>query len=122
MSKTILITDDQPHLLIILEFNLAQTGCSIIRAASGEEALTKAAARPVDLLVVDVDLPGIDGIETVRRLRQLPGYDAVPVIVLTGSFRNDTKELALEAGASVFFNKPYSPTDLGNEVRRLLAL
>ncbi len=122
MSKTILITDDQPHLLIILEFNLSATGCTIIRAGSGEEALTKAQARPVDLLVVDVDLPGIDGIETVRRLRQLPGYAAVPVIVLTGSFRNDTKELALKAGASVFFNKPYSPTDLANEVRRLLAL
>ena len=72
--KTILITDDQPHLLIILEYNLAQTGCCIIRASSGEEALTKAQARPVDMLIADVDLPGIDGIETTRRLRKLPGY------------------------------------------------
>lgn len=120
--KTILITDDQPHLLIILEFNLAQPGCEFIRAASGEEALTKAREKPVDLMIVDVDLPGIDGIETVRRLRKLPGYAEVPVIVMTGSFRNDTKELALQAGASAFINKPYSPMDLTRQVRTLLNL
>lgn len=120
--KTILITDDQPHLLVILEFNLAQTGCRFLRASSGEEALTKARERLVDLMIVDVDLPGIDGIETVRRLRKLPNYAEVPVIVMTGSFRNDTKDLALEAGASSFINKPYSPTDLIDQVKRLLGL
>ena len=120
--KTILITDDQPHLLVILEFNLAQTGCSVVRASSGEEMLTKAQARPLDLFIVDVDLPGIDGIETVRRLRRLPGYTEVPVIVITGSFHNDTEARAKEAGASDFLNKPYSPRDLVAKVKAHLQL
>ena len=120
--KTILITDDQPHLLIILEYNLAQTGCYIVNASSGEEALTKARSRPMHLFIIDVDLPGIDGIETVRRLRQLPGFEDVPVIVITGSFHNDTETRARAAGATAFINKPYSPTDLVATVRSLLKL
>ena len=120
--KTILITDDQPHLLIILEYNLAHTGCSIVRAGSGEEALAKAQAHPVDLFIVDVDLPGISGIETVRRLRGLPAYAEVPIIVLTGSFHNDTEARARTAGASAFINKPYSPTDLSARVKGFLHL
>ena len=120
--KTILITDDQPHLLIILEYNLAHTGCSIVRAGSGEEALAKAQARPVDLFIMDVDLPGINGIETVRRVRRLPGYAEVPIIVLTGSFHNDTEAQARTAGASAFISTPYSPTDLTSQVKRLLTL
>ena len=120
--KTILITDDQPHLLIILEYNLASTGCTLVRAGSGEEALTKAQARPVDLFIMDVDLPGISGIETVRRVRLLPGYTETPVIVLTGSFHNDTEARARAAGATAFISKPYSPTDLSAQVKRLLTL
>ena len=70
MQKTILITDDQPHMLNVLEFSLADTGCRFETAGSGEEALLKAATGPIDLLVIDVKLPGIDGIETVRRAAQ----------------------------------------------------
>ena len=120
--KTILITDDQPHLLVILEFNLAHTGCSIIRATSGEEALSKSRDQAVDLFIVDVDLPGSDGIYTVRRLRGLPASAETPIIVLTGSFRNDTEERARAAGASAFLNKPYSPAELAARVRGFLNL
>ena len=71
-------------------------------------------------MLLDLSLPDSHGLETLARWQA--AAPTLPVIVLTGSFRNDTKDLALKAGASVFFNKPYSPSDLAREVRRLLDL
>jgi two-component system chemotaxis response regulator CheY len=118
--KTILIADDAPHLLMLLEHHLKKANYALETASSGEEALTKAQAHPIDLMLIDVDLPGIDGIETVRRLKKLPGYAALPVIVMTGGSGNGTRARAHEAGATSFFSKPYSPKDLLDQVALLL--
>jgi CheY-like chemotaxis protein len=118
--KTILLADDAPHLLVMLRHHLANSTYTIETAASGEEALAAAQAHRIDLMLIDVDLPGIDGIETVRRLKQLPEYAGLPVIVLTGESRNRTRERAEEAGASAFFHKPYSPKLLLERVALLL--
>jgi CheY-like chemotaxis protein len=118
--KTILLTDDAPHLLMMLQHHLADSSYALETAGSGEEALAAAQAHHIDLMLIDVDLPGIDGIETVRRLKLLPGYADLPVIVLTGEARNRTRERAHEAGATAFFHKPYSPMDLLEQVALLL--
>jgi CheY-like chemotaxis protein len=113
--KTILLADDAPHLLVMLRHHLANSTYTIETAASGEEALAAAQAHRIDLMLIDVD-----GIETVRRLKQLPEYAGLPVIVLTGESRNRTRERAEEAGASAFFHKPYSPKLLLERVALLL--
>ena len=118
--KTLLLADDAPHLLVLLQHHLRKANYALVTASSGEEALAKAQAQPIDLMLIDVDLPGIDGIETLRRLKKVPGYEALPVIVMTGGSGNGTRERALEAGATCFFSKPYSPKDLLDEVALLL--
>lgn len=122
MQKTILVTDDHKHMLKVLEFSLADTGCRLETAGSGEEALLKAGTGGIDLLLIDVKLPGLDGIETVRALKKNPAYAALPVIVLTGGGREEFNAEAKEVGASLFLTKPFSPTELSRHVKQLLSL
>lgn len=122
MQKTILVTDDQKHMLKVLEFSLADTGCHVETATSGEEAIAKASARVIDLLLIDVKLPGMDGLETVRTLKQNPTYAELPVIVLTGGGREEFNVEAKEVGASLFMTKPFSPIALARQVKQLLSL
>ena len=122
MQKTILVTDDQKHMLKVLEFSLADTGCRVETATSGEETLARAAAGTIDLLLIDVKLPGMDGIETVRALKQNPAYAELPVIVLTGGGREEFNFEAKEVGASLFLTKPFSPSELSRHVKQLLSL
>jgi CheY-like chemotaxis protein len=123
MPKTILITDDQKHILKVLEFNLANTGCCVETANSGEEALAKAGRKRIDLLLIDVNLPGISGFDTIRAIRQQPAYAKLPVIVLTGGGLDECNATAARrAGTSVFLTKPFSPMELTRHVKELLAL
>jgi CheY-like chemotaxis protein len=118
--KTILIADDAPHLLMLLQHHLKNPNYALEMASSGEEALVRAGACRIDLMLIDVDLPGIDGLETVRRMKKLPGYAELPVVVMTGGSSNEIRERAQEAGATSFFSKPYSPKDLLDQVAQLL--
>jgi CheY-like chemotaxis protein len=123
MQKIILVTDDHRHILKVLEFSLEETGCRVETATSGEEALAKAARTKIDLLLIDVNLPGINGFDTVRAIRQLPGYEKLPVIVLTGGGQDECNAAAArQVGASVFLTKPFSPMGLARHVKELLAL
>lgn len=119
--KTILIADDEPHMRQLLKFCLARTGARLLLAAGGEEALALAKAHPVDLLVIDVSMPGMDGFATVRALRATDAGGALPVIMLTARGLADVKAQADEIGVAAFFNKPFSPTELAAEATRLLA-
>ena len=122
MSKTILVTDDEKHMLKMLEFSLAKTGCRVVTATSGEEALEKAGKKKIDLLLIDLDLPGISGFDTVRALRKQPRYAKLPVIVLTGGGQDECSAGARRLGAALFLTKPFSPTGLSRHVKELLAL
>lgn len=119
--KTVLITDDEPHMRQLLKFCLARTGARLLLAGGGEEALAMARSQPVDLLVVDVSMPGMDGFATVRALRTMDGCADLPVIMLTARGLADVKAQADEIGVAAFFNKPFSPAELTAEATRLLA-
>ena len=122
LPKTILVTDDHPHILKLVEYSLEEINCWIETARSGEEAVSKSARMQVDLLVVDVKLPGISGFETVRRIKETSGYRDLPVIVLTGQGQGDVQPQAAGLGVTAFFTKPFSPTELAGVARKLLAL
>jgi DNA-binding response OmpR family regulator len=120
LPKTILVADDHAHILKLVEFSLEEINCWIETARTGEEAVAKAAKMRIDLLVVDVKLPGIDGFETLRRIRLTPGNDAVPIIVLTGQGQSEVQAEAAGLGAAAFFTKPFSPVELAAKARSLL--
>lgn len=119
-TKTILITDDEPHMRRLVQFNLGKLGHRIELAASGQEALAKAAETPVDLLVIDVVMAGMDGFVTVRELRKDPRYRALPVIMLTSRGLADTRVSADDLGVNVFLTKPFSPIELTRHAAALL--
>lgn len=119
--KTILITEDEPHMRRLLEFTLAKTGARLVTAGSGEDALAQAAAGGIDLLVIDVGLPGMSGLETVSALKARPEHFRLPVIMLTARGQTDIKEAAAAVGVNAFYTKPFSPTELAATARALLA-
>src|SRR5271167_1713888 len=107
LPKTILVADDHAHILKLVEFSLEEINCWIETARSGEEAVSKAARMQIDLLVIDVKLPGINGFETVRRIKGTTGYSDLPVIVLTGQGQGDVQPQAAGLGVTAFFTKPF---------------
>ncbi|PTY02906.1 two-component system response regulator [Verrucomicrobia bacterium LW23] len=119
-NKRVMVVDDERHMQRLLHFNLEKTGCIVLPAMSGEDALEKAAATTVDLLIVDVMMPGIDGFTTVRKLREVPGYEHLPIIMLTARGQADVREAAAGLGISDFLTKPFSPIELVTRARELI--
>ena len=117
--KTLLIVDDERHMLHLLQYTLAKTGCRILTAGSGEEAVQLAADLPIDLAVIDVGLPGIDCFETLAILRERPGYATLPALILTARGQADLRTHA-EASQVLFLTKPFSPIELRRQILDLL--
>lgn len=120
--KKVLVADDQPHIAEVVRLSLEDAGCRVEIAASGMEALRKAQVEPIDLLIIDVAMPDMDGFETVRRLKQIPGRADVPVIILTGSGDAKVRLEAERLGVATFFTKPFSPTQLQRRVQKILGI
>jgi len=119
-SPTVLIVDDHKHMLKLLRLTLDPTGCRILTADSGEEALVKAAATPIDLLLIDFEMPGLTGVETARQLRESPQYANLPIVLITGRGQSRISAEATHAGVAVVMTKPFSPMELIETVKRLL--
>ena len=102
----ILVVDDEPAIVTVVRDRLEREGFAVQAVASGEEALTHMDANPVDLMVLDVMLPGIDGFEVLRRLRG--SGCAVPVIMLTARDEDLDKIVGLELGADDYMIKPFN--------------
>lgn len=119
-TKTILITDDEPHMRRLLELTLAKTGAQLVLAESGEAALARAQAGPIDLLVIDVGLPGMSGFETIKAITALPARAGLPIIMLTSRGHTEIREEAGKLGVRAFLTKPFSPTELASIARTLL--
>lgn len=113
----ILIVDDEPILLKGLKFSLEQEGYLIDTAVDGEEALEKAMNNKYDILVLDVMLPKMDGIEVCRRIRE---SSMVPIIMLTAKGDDESKILGLEAGADDYMAKPFNILELKARIRAVL--
>ena len=111
---TILVVDDEPQILRTLNSTLSARGYDVTLAASGEEALQVFDAQPHDLLLLDLGLPGIDGLEVVRRIR---ATSSVPIIVLTVRDDETDKIAALDAGADDYVTKPFAAGELMARLR-----
>jgi two-component system KDP operon response regulator KdpE len=111
---TVLVVDDEPQLLRALRVNLVARFYTVITAATGAQALDAAAHHHPDLVVLDLGLPDIDGVEVVRGLR---GWSAVPIIILSGRSESRAKVQALDAGADDYVTKPFNVDELLARVR-----
>ncbi|WP_319407919.1 response regulator transcription factor [uncultured Desulfosarcina sp.] len=110
MSKEkILVVDDEEDILELVRYNLAREGYAVTCAASGEAALKSAASDPVDLIILDLMLPGIDGLEVARRLKQNSGTKDTPIVMLTAKGEEADIVTGLELGADDYVTKPFSP-------------
>jgi two-component system KDP operon response regulator KdpE len=113
----ILAVDDEPQILRAIRTSLAARGHDVVTAPNGETALDILGAADVDLVVLDLGLPGIDGVEAIRRLRS---WSKVPVIVLSVRDAQADKVAALDAGADDYVTKPFAMDELGARIRAVL--
>ena len=110
VEKTVLIVDDEKSIVDILSFNLKKEGYKTLSAYDGPEGLEKALSQSPDLILLDVMLPGMDGFEVCRRIREKS--DQVPIIMLTAREEESDKVLGLELGADDYITKPFSVREL----------
>jgi len=116
-SSTILLVDDEDSVQKLLSYPLERDGYRVLAAKDGEEALSKFASEPVDLVVLDLMLPKLDGLEVCKRLRS---QSTVPIIMLTARDDELDKVLGLELGADDYITKPFSIREFRSRVRALL--
>jgi two-component system, cell cycle response regulator DivK len=120
MSKRILVVEDQPDNRQILRDLLTSANFEVIEAVDGEAGLMAAAAHRPDLILMDIQLPGIDGYEATRRLKTDSALQAIPVIAVTAHALNRAEDKARAAGCDGYISKPYSPRQLLAKVREYL--
>lgn len=120
MEKTILVVDDESHIRRLIEFTLKKGRYRLIMATNGREALELASAEMPDMIILDVLMPEMDGIEALRQLKGDTATAAIPVILLTGIGQSNTREKAEQEGTAVYLTKPFSPNKLLREVERMI--
>ncbi|MGH3022289.1 MAG: response regulator transcription factor [Gaiellaceae bacterium] len=116
-AARILVADDEPDILAPLEYALGAEGWEVAIVQDGESALARALAEPFDIVVLDVMMPGLPGLEVCRRLRE---QSNVPIVMLTARDAEVDRVLGLELGADDYVTKPYSVAELVSRVRAIL--
>jgi two-component system, cell cycle response regulator DivK len=120
MKKRILVVEDQVDNRRILRDLLTNANYEVIEAENGEEALAATAAHRPDLILMDIQLPVLDGYEATRRLKTDPALRAIPIIVITSYALSGDEGKAREAGCDDYFAKPFSPRQLLAAIREYL--
>src|SRR3954466_9902901 len=120
MPTRILVVEDDPDIADLVARYLDKAGFTTERAVSGREALQAIAARPPELVVLDLMLPQLDGLEVCRLLRASEATAAIPIIMLTARSDESERIVGLEIGADDYLPKPFSPSELVARVRALL--
>ena len=120
MEKKILIVEDEPNIVVPLQFIMKENGYDVTVAFSGEEAVEAISKTKPDLILLDIMLPGMDGYELCQTIRQKPGWEKIRIIFLTalGREADMAKGMALEADA--YITKPFSNKEVVEKVRELL--
>lgn len=119
MAKRILIVDDEEHILELIRFNLEKE-YRVVTAVSGEEALEILGREKVDLMILDLMLPGIDGIQVCNKLRNEKASKHLPIIMLTAKTEDSDRILGLEVGADDYLPKPFNVRELQARIKAVL--
>jgi two-component system cell cycle response regulator DivK len=121
MSKRILVVEDQPDNRQIIRDMLSATDYQISEAENGEEALAAVAKQRPDLILMDIQMPILDGYEATRRIKADPGLRAIPIIAITSYALSGDEQKARDAGCDDYVPKPYSPRQLLAKIRQYLS-
>jgi len=119
MPKTMTV-DDSPSLRQLVAFTLHDAGFDVVEAADGCDALAKAAQTPVNLFITDLHMPNMDGLELIRKLRALPLFKFVPILLLTTDSQPEKKLEGKAAGATGWIVKPFQPQQLLTVVNKVM--
>ena len=119
MAKRILIVDDEDHILELISFNLEKE-YKVITAGSGEEALERLNREKVDLMILDLMLPGMDGIQVCNKIRNQEELMHLPIIMLTAKSEDSDRILGLEVGADDYLPKPFNVRELQARIKAVL--
>ena len=118
--KTILIADDEPNIVISLEYLLEHAGYQVQVARDGQEALDAIARQPPDLVLLDVMLPRVSGFDVCQKIRENPAWQHIRVVILTAKGREVEMSKGLALGAHAYITKPFSTQDLLAQIRAQL--
>jgi CheY-like chemotaxis protein len=121
VSARIVIADDDPDILRLVAFVLRREGHTVLEASSGEEALALIRRERPDLAVLDLRMPGLDGLEVVRALARDETLEPIPLIMLSASAQQAEVEAGLSAGLSAYVAKPFTPQQFARVVADVLA-
>lgn len=119
-KKVILTIDDELHIRELLEYNLTKAGYEVLGAETGEKGMELLRTAQVDLVLLDCMLPGMDGVEVLRRIRASSEFSSLPVMMLTAKGEEIDKVLGLEMGADDYLSKPFGIRELEARVKALL--
>jgi CheY-like chemotaxis protein len=119
MSKILIVEDNEKNMYLI-SYILKTKGYEIIKAATGEEGVELAIKEKPDLIIMDIQLPGIDGLETTKRIRASGADGNTPIIAITSYAMIGDKERALEAGCTGYIEKPINPDTVLSEIEKYL--
>lgn len=119
MTRRILAVDDSPSVRKLVEFTLKRDGFLVTTAQDGQEALEIIVKEPFDLIILDINMPRLDGLEFLRRIKAEDSLVAIPVVVLTTENYDKDKDEAIKLGAIAYIAKPFKPTALLELVKDL---
>jgi two-component system cell cycle response regulator DivK len=120
MPKKILIVEDNPQNMKVLMMALKPHGYILLQAADGQEALEMATRDNPDLIIMDIQLPKVSGLEAVKRLKQMPTSNHIPIIAVTAYAMKGDREKAIEAGCDAYLPKPINTRELPRMVAQML--
>lgn len=119
MSR-VLVVEDNPNNMKLINMVLNRYGYETIGAVTGEEGVEKAGAEKPDMILMDIMLPDIDGLETTRRIRKIESMQKIPIIAITSYAMAGDREKILEAGCNGYFEKPINPLTIMKDIEKVI--
>ena len=116
----LMIIDDSPTMRKIIGVTLTNNGYSFIEAENGQDALDKLAVNKIDLFIVDINMPVMNGIDFVKNVRKLPAYAKTPIIILTTETEKNMMDKGKEAGADAWIIKPFESDELAKLIKNYI--
>ena len=120
MKEKILIVEDNPPNMRLMEMTLRAKGYTLLRATDGEEALDMAIKNKPALIIMDIQLPKVNGLEVTKRLRQMPDFNHIPIIAVTAYAMRGNEERIIKAGCDAYLSKPINTHQLAEIVAKML--
>ena len=118
--KTVLVIEDNPDNLRLITYALKRAGYEVLSAGTGEEGVDLAIRERPFIIIVDINLPGIDGLEATRRIRASKSNGSIPIIAITSFAMSGDRDLVIKAGCTAYFEKPIDPLTIVDKIHAII--